>query len=97
MAGITGYRESSQWPTLRDLRATFAVHRITSWIGKKKDLTLLLPGLGTYMGNVGLESAERYLQLTPQRFQRALNKLSPQKARTRWRDDPALVKFLVSL
>ncbi len=97
MAGIAGYRESSQWPCLRDLRATFAVHQITSWLKRKKDLNLMLPGLGAYMGNIGLESAERYLQLTPQRFQMALNNLSPQKPCARWRSDPALLDFLVSL
>jgi hypothetical protein len=49
------------------------------------------------MGNVGLESAARYLQLIPQRFQSALNKLSPQRSHARWQDDPALLEFLVSL
>ncbi len=51
-AGIAGYRESSQKPCLRDLRATFAVHRITSWIKRKEDLHLMLPALAAYMGNV---------------------------------------------
>jgi hypothetical protein len=69
------------------LRATFAVHRITSWIKRRDDLNLMLPALSAYMGNAGLESTERYLQLTPERFQDALNKLSPQDSRTRWRDD----------
>jgi len=62
-----------------------------------EDLNLMLPALGAYMGNVGLESTERYLQLTPQRFQNALNKLSPQKSHTRWRDDSALLEFLIKL
>lgn len=57
----------------------------------------MLPALGAYMGNVGLESTERYLQLTPQRFQNALNKLSPLKMRARWRDDSALLEFLANL
>lgn len=96
-AEIVGHRESSQKPCLRDLRATFAVHQITSWIKRMEDLNLMLPALGAYMGNVGLESTERYLQLTPQRFQNALNKLSPQKSHTRWRDDSALLEFLIKL
>jgi len=96
-AGIPGYRESSQSPCLRDLRATFAVHQITAWIRKKEDLNRMLPALGTYLGNAGLESTERYLLLTPERFQSALNMLSPQKAYTRWRDDPAVLQFLASL
>ena len=96
-AGIAGYRESSQGPCIRDLRATFAVHQIAAWIRRKEDLNVMLPALGAYMGNVGLESTERYLQLTPQRFQKALNKLSPQKLRTRWQDDSALMEFLANL
>ena len=96
-AGIAGYRESSQRPCLRDLRVTFAVHQITSWIKRKEDLNLMLPALGAYMGNVGLESTERYLALTPQRFQNALNKLSPQRSHSRWRDDSALLEFLANL
>jgi site-specific recombinase XerD len=97
MTGIVGYRESSQWPCLRDFRATFAVHQISKWIKRKQDLDVMLPGLGVYMGNVGLESSERYLQLTPQRFESALNLLSPQRRSARWRDDPALLEFLMSL
>ena len=58
-AGITGYRESSQRPCLRDLRATFAVHQITSWIKSNEDLNQMLPALGAYIGNAGLESTER--------------------------------------
>lgn len=96
-AGIVGHRGSSQKPCLRDLRATFAIHQITLWIKRKQDLNLMLPALGAYMGNVGLESTERYLQLTPQRFQRALNELSPPKARVRWKNDLALLEFLTKL
>jgi len=96
-AGIAGYRGARQKPCLRDLRATFAVHQISSWMKRKAELNLMLPALGAYMGNVGLESTERYLALTPQRFQNALNKLSPHRSRARWRDDPALLEFLANL
>lgn len=96
-AGVDGYRASSRKPCLLDLRATFAVHRITAWMKKKEDLSRMLPALSAYMGNRGLESADRYLALTPLRFQNALNKLSPQKCRARWRNDPALLAFLTSL
>jgi len=96
-ASIAGYRESSQRPCVRDLRATFAVHQIAAWIRRREDLNVMLPALAAYMGNVGLESTERYLQLTPQRFQKALNKLSPQRLRTRWQNDPALMEFLATL
>jgi len=97
MAGISGYLGSSQSPCLRDLRATFAVHQITTWIRRKEDLNRMLPALGAYLGNSGLESTERYLLLTPERFQSALNTLSPQKAYARWRNDPAVVQFLAGL
>lgn len=96
-AGIAGHRGSSQKPCLRDLRATFAVHQITSWIRRKVDINLMLPALGAYMGNAGLEASERYLQLNPQRFQESLNKLSPQNSRTGWRGKPAQVEFLACL
>jgi hypothetical protein len=79
------------------LRATFAVHQITSWIKRRRDLNVMLPALATYMGNVGLESTERYLQLTPERFQTALNKLSPQKSCASWRDNSELLEFLANL
>jgi integrase/recombinase XerD len=96
-AGIAGYRESSQRPCLRDVRATFAVHRITSWMKRRENLNVMLPALTAYMGNTALESVDRYLQLTPQRFQDVLNKLSPQTARMRWQQDPRLLEFLTSL
>jgi site-specific recombinase XerD len=97
IAGIAGYRESNQKPCLRDLRVTFAVHQITSWIRRKEDLNLMLPALGAYMGNVELESTERYFRLTPQRFHSALNKLSPRRSHARWQDDSALLEFLANL
>lgn len=82
---------------LRDLRPTFAVHQIARWIKKKEDLNRMLPALAAYMGNVCLESTERYLQLTPERFQNSLNKLSPSKSTATWRDDPAILDFLIRL
>jgi site-specific recombinase XerD len=96
-AQIVGRGESSHRPLLRDLRPTFAVHQITSWIRRKEDLNRMLPALAAYMGNAGLESTERYLQLAPERFRGTLNKLSPRKSHTRWRDDPKLLEFLANL
>jgi len=88
--------ESGSRPCLRDLRPTFAVHRITSWIARKEDLNRMLPALAAYMGNAGLESTERYLHLAPERFRRALDKLSPPKVPPRWRNDPAMLEFLIN-
>lgn len=96
IAGIT--REDSRYsPRLHDLRFTFAVHRITSWIKSAADLNRLLPALSTYMGNANLTAADSYLSLTPERFKKELQKLSPERGRKRWRDDPALMRFLRSL
>lgn len=95
IAGIV--RKDGAQPRIQDLRPTFAVHRITSWIKNGSDLNRMLPALATYMGYVGLESADRFLSLTPERFRKDLEKLSPQRGRKRWRDDPDLMRFLDNL
>lgn len=82
---------------MHDLRHTFAVHRITAWFKQGADMNRMLPALAAYVGQVGLGSAERYLSLTPERFRRELVKLSPQRRKKRWRDDPALMRFLAEL
>jgi integrase/recombinase XerD len=97
IAGIARYDGAVYQPRMYDLRSTFAVHRITSWIREGADLNRMLPALATYMGNVSLATTERYLSLTPERFRRELQKLSPQRGRKHWRDDPALMKFLTNL
>lgn len=97
IAGITRNVAASYQPRMHDLRATFAVHRITTWIKSGLDLNRMLPALAAYIGNVGLQSTDQYLALTPERFRKELRKLSPQRGRKRWRDDPALMKFLSSL
>jgi integrase/recombinase XerD len=84
-------------PRMHDLRSTFAVHRITSWIKEKADLNRMLPALAAYMGLSSLVTTEQYLALTPERYRKQLRKLSPQRGYRRWRDDPALMKFLASL
>jgi hypothetical protein len=56
----------------------------------------MLPAMGAYIGNVGLESMDRYLQFTPERFQSALNKLSPRKYHTRWRKNSTLLEILAN-
>jgi len=74
------------------------VHRLTSWFKQCADMNRLLPALAAYIGRVGLGSTERYLSMTPERFRKQLLKLSPQcRKKRRWRDDPALMKFLAEL
>ena len=84
-------------PRMHDLRDTFAVHRITTWLRHGADLNRMLPALAVYMGQVCLGSTERYLSLTPERFRTQLDKLSPERGRRHWRDNSALMKFLAEL
>jgi len=98
LAGIERYDGAIYQPRMHDLRATFAVHRLTSWLRQGGDLNRLIPALSAYMGQCGLGSTERYLKLTPERFRTQLVKLSPQHPRRkRWRDDAVLMKFLDQL
>jgi integrase/recombinase XerD len=97
VAGIARQDRSPYQPRMHDLRYTFAVHRLTAWFKQGADLNRMLPALAAYMGQVGLGSTERYLEMTPERFRKQLVKLSPQRMKKRWRDDAALMKFLAEL
>ena len=55
-------------PRLHDFRHTFAVHCLTAWLNKGKDLRRMLPALAAYLGQVKLASTERYLRMVPERF-----------------------------
>lgn len=96
-AGVPASQPMGSQPRLRDLRPSFAVHRITCWIRSRKDLNRMLPALSAYMGLSGLESTERYLTLAPERFRKELNVLSPNQRRMPWKRDPALMRFLTAL
>lgn len=97
IANVTRDPKAVYQPRLNDLQCTFAVHRITSWIRCGTDLDLMLPALAVYMGLVGLSSTERYLHLTPARFKKHLNKLSPASRKQHWRNDKKLMEFLACL
>jgi integrase/recombinase XerD len=84
-------------PRMQDLRHTFAVHRISSWIKHGADLKRMLPALAVYMGQSGLGSTERYLSLTAECFRPQLSQLSPSRGSKRWRDDVELMTFLEEL
>ena len=96
-AGIARYDGARYPPRMHDLRHTFAVHRLTAWFKHGADMGRMIPALSAYLGQHDLGAAERYLRLTPERFRKQLNKLSPQRSKRRWRDDVALMKFLDSL
>jgi integrase len=84
-------------PGVRDFRPTFAVHRIASWMRNRSDLNRMIPALSAYLGHASLATTEQYLSLTPERFRQQLTTLSPQRNKKRWRDDPALMRFLAGL
>ena len=96
-AGVRRRDGDPQQPRVNDLRYTFAVHRITRWIEEGFDLDRMLPALAAYMGQIGLGATERYLLLTPERFRKDLDKLSPVTGRGLWGDNNDLMRFLVSL
>lgn len=96
-AGICRRDDNKYLPRMQDFRATFAVHRLTSWIEGGMDLNRMLPALSVYMGHSGLAAASKYLVFTPERFRKELCKLSPQKVARHWREDPQLMRFLSDL
>jgi integrase len=96
-SGVHRRDDSRHQPRISDLRFTFAVHRISGGIENGDDLNRLLPALAAYMGQVGLGSTARYLALTPERFRKDLDKLSPRRDAGHWKDDPDLIKYLDNL
>jgi hypothetical protein len=62
-------------PRPYDLRATFAVHRLTRWYRNGVDLAGRLPWLSAYMGHVDLLGTEVYLKATPELFAIASKRL----------------------
>ena len=53
-------------PRLHDLRATFAVRRLTAWYQQGADVRRLLPLLSTYLGHVSVAATQAYLPMTPE-------------------------------
>lgn len=96
-AGVLRVDGVMRKPCMRDLRQTFAVHRIASWISEGADLNRMLPALSAYMGFAGFRSTQTFLFMTPERFKRELDELSPYKTTRPWRDDLELMKFLAGL
>src|SRR6267378_1091341 len=63
-------------PMLRDLRHTFAVHRIADWYERGVDVEPMLPKLAAYMGLFTVPLNDRYLPLAPAHFKQQITKLS---------------------
>lgn len=97
VAGISRPGGPENQPRMHDLRHSFAVHRITSWIRNEADLNRMLPALSAYMGFAGFTAVDKYFRMTPERLRKPLNKLSPAKHRSHWRNDRKLIIFLASL
>jgi integrase/recombinase XerD len=97
LAGIRRPGSSDDQPRIHDLRYSFAVHRITSWIRSNSDLNRMLPALAVYMGHAGLWATERYLLMTPERLRKQLNILSPLRTKKHWRDDETLLPLFAGL
>ena len=53
-------------PRLHDLRATFAVNRLTTWYRQGKDVQRLVYHLSVYLGHVCLAYTKVYLTMTPE-------------------------------
>ena len=77
----------SPTPGMHDLRHTFAVHVLETWVREGKDLRQKLPVLSGYMGHALLKSTELYLRLVPDRFVKPLLRL--QEAPDRRKDGAA--------
>jgi integrase/recombinase XerD len=97
LAGVARQDGAIYQPRMHDFRHTFAVHRLSAWIKHGADLNRMIPALSAYIGQVGLGSTYRYLNLTPERFRAQLDKLSPGRGKRHWRDNPALMRFLAEL
>lgn len=61
-------------PRIRDLRFTFAVHRLTSWYKQGVNIERMLLQLSDYLGETD-SSMEKYLAMTPERFSKQLHEL----------------------
>jgi integrase/recombinase XerD len=76
LVGIKRTDGATRQPGLRDLRHTFAVHRVSDWYQNQANIELMLPRLAAYMGLRNFHFTERYLPLTPRHFRRQVRELS---------------------
>jgi integrase/recombinase XerD len=66
MTGIRRDDTARYQPRLHDLRATFAVHRLTAWYRQGVDVQKLLPLLSTHLGHASIAATQVYLPMTPE-------------------------------
>lgn len=65
---IAGIDEPGVAKRVHDLRHTFCVHRLNSWVREGRDVRALLPYLSAYIGHKDLASTDYYLHLVPEFF-----------------------------
>lgn len=85
------------WPRISDFRTSFAAHRIAEWLKNGENMNQMLPALAAYLGQSGMNSVDRYLRLTPERFRKHVISLSPRQCCKHWRDDEKLMRFLTAI
>jgi integrase/recombinase XerD len=66
VAGVRRHDGVPNQPRLHDLRATFAVRRLTAWYQQGADVQRLLPLLSTYLGHASIAATQVYLPMTPE-------------------------------
>jgi len=55
-------------PRVHDLRHTYAVHCLRSWVRAGTDLTTAMPYLSAYLGHSGIRGTQHYLRLTAELY-----------------------------
>jgi len=58
-----------------------------------RNLNRILHALAAHIGQIGLGSTERYPLLTPERFRKDLDKLSPSQGERKWGQNKDLMQF----
>jgi site-specific recombinase XerD len=71
--GISSHGARFQ-PSMKDLRHTFATHRVVSWYEEGKDVQTLLPVLSTFMGHCQLDDTAVYITMTDELLSNACRK-----------------------
>lgn len=64
-AGVRRPPGDNWQPRIHDLRATFAVHRLTAWYRENANVQARLPLLATYLGHSSIAGTMCYLSMTP--------------------------------
>ncbi len=65
---VAGIPHTKTGPRIHDLRHTFAVNCLKSWVREGKDINALLPVLSFYLGHKGMSGTQNYLRLTVDMF-----------------------------